>query len=893
MNPEAKKTPLHAWHKGHGAQMFEFGGWEMPLSYRTGIVEEHLATRRFAGLFDISHMGRFFLTGEGTLPFLQYTLTNNAAALDPGQAQYTMLANQTGGAIDDAYLYRSGEEEYLLVVNASNAPRDWTWLKEHVGKFPRVILEDHTSKLAMVSFQGPKSKVILEGLLRETRTRLPDPGRNNVGKAAIEGIPVIIARTGYTGEPLGFELFFPAEQALAVWEKILQAGAGEGVAPVGLGGRDTLRLEAKLPLHGHELGVDPEGREIPILAFRHGKIAVSFSEVKGDYIGREALWKQFQEIKAWDEGRLDLISEKPLVPRRIWPLAILSEGVVRQNFPVYLDGSLVGHVTSGTMIPYWKFEGEGLYSSIGEAKGRRALAMAYVNSELKENQQVKVLSRGKLLTGRLVKQHMSGEIPPYARPALVEEFILKPLRPPVPLHLSLEALVNQARQNTLWRQTRTINLIPSEQTPSPLVKLLSISDPSCRYAEHRNYSFLGEANVYYYQGTGFIEEAEARLQEEMSRYLECTAVETRIISGQMANAGVYSALLEYLNRVDRKSTPRRFRMVMNHHIGRGGHLSSQPMGALRDFLAVDPQRDKWAAVNFPVQEEDPYQIDLELIEEYLHRYQPELIILGKSMVLYREPLRELRRMVQGMKARPWILYDMAHVLGLVGPHFQRPFAEGADVVTGSTHKTFFGTQRGIIGSNWDKTTEFYDLWKSVARRAFPGSVSNHHLGTLLGLLAAAYEMNAFATEYQKQVIANAKAFARALKACGLQVEGNPAAGYTETHQVVLRVGYSRGPEMARLLEENNVIVNYQALPDDEGFSASSGLRMGVQEMTRFGMKEKDFGELAGAMADIILRRRQATEEITRLRSGFLQIQYCLPEEKARPLVQGLLESVTA
>jgi aminomethyltransferase len=892
MNPDAKKTSLHGWHKSHGAQMFEFGGWEMPLNYRTGIVEEHLATRRFAGLFDISHMGRFFLTGEGTLPFLQYTLTNNAAALDPGQAQYTMLANQAGGAIDDAYLYRTTEKEYLLVVNASNAPGDWAWLQEHLKKFPRVNLEDHTRKLAMVSFQGPKSKLILEGLLGETRTRLPDPGRNNVGKAVIGGTPVIIARTGYTGEPLGFELFFPAEQALAVWENILQAGGDEGVVPVGLGGRDTLRLEAKLPLHGHELGCDTEGREIPILAFRHGKIAVSFSEVKGDYIGRESLWKQFQEIKAWDEGRPDLIPEKPLVPRKIWPLAILSEGVVRQNFPVYLGDSLVGHVTSGTMIPYWKFGGEGIYSSIGEGKGRRAIAMAYVNSELKENQQVKVLSRGKFLTGQLVKQHMSGELPPYARPVLVEEIIVKRPGPQAPLHLSLETLVNKARQNTLWRQTQTINLIPSEQTSSPLVKLLSISDPGARYAEHRSYPFLGEADVYYYQGTGFIEEVEARLQQEMSRYLGCTVVETRTISGQMANAGVYSALLEYLNRVDRKSTPRRFRMVMNHHIGRGGHLSSQPMGALRDFLAVDPRWDKWAAVNFPVQEENPYQVDLKLTEEYLHRYQPELIILGKSMVLYREPLADLRRMMQGMKVRPWIMYDMAHVLGLIGPHFQRPFAEGADVVTGSTHKTFFGTQRGIIGSNWDKTTEFYDLWKAVARRAFPGSVSNHHLGTLLGLLAAAFEMNAFAAEYQKQVIANAKAFARALKTCGLPVEGDPRVGYTETHQVVLRVGYSRGPEMARRLEENNVIVNYQALPDDEGFSASSGLRMGVQEMTRFGMKENDFGELAGAMADIILRRSQAREEITRLRSRFLQMQYCLPEEKARPLIQGLLGSVT-
>ena len=171
----------------------------MPLNYKSGIVEEHLTTRRFGGLFDISHMGRFILTGEEALPFLQYILTNNAAAVDPGQAQYTMFANQTGGAIDDAYLYRIEENEYLLVVNASNAPKDWVWLREHMKKFSRVVLEDHSRKLAMASFQGPKTKTLLEGILMETGTKLPDPGRNNVRKASIEGVPVIMARTGYTG----------------------------------------------------------------------------------------------------------------------------------------------------------------------------------------------------------------------------------------------------------------------------------------------------------------------------------------------------------------------------------------------------------------------------------------------------------------------------------------------------------------------------------------------------------------------------------------------------------------------------------------------------------------------------------------------------------------------
>jgi aminomethyltransferase len=893
MNPESKKTALHAWHKSHGAQMVEFGGWEMPLNYKPGIVEEHLTIRRLVGFFDISHMGRFIISGEGSLPFLQYVLTNNAAALEPGQAQYTILANHSGGAIDDAYLYRLEEKEYLLVVNASNTPKDWAWLEEQRKNFSQVILEDRTEKMAMVSLQGPRSKAILENILYETRSKLPDPGRNNLRKGIIDGIPVTIARTGYTGEPLGFELFLPANKALTIWEKILQAGANHGILPAGLGARDTLRLEAGLPLYGHELGFDQEGREIPILALSPAKIAVSFSNLKGEYIGKAALRKQQQELKDREEGHQDRIPAKSSVPRRIWPVAILSEGVVRQGFPVYVGDSLVGNVTSGTLVPYWRFDGEGISSAIGKEKGRRAMAFAYVDAALKENQEIQILSRGKPLKGQLVKRHITAEAPPYSRPILVEEIKIHKPGSMEPLHVSLGTLVKKAQENTLWRQKQTINLIPSEQTPSPLVKLLSISDPCARYAEHRNYKFLGEADVFYYQGTGFIEEVEVKLQEEMCKFLGCSVVETRIISGQMANAAVFSALVDYLNRLDRKVTPRRLRTVLNHHLGRGGHLSSQPMGALRDFISVDPQMDRMTAINFPVLEENPYQIDLKGIEEYLHRYQPELIILGKSMVIYREPLADLRRLANGMKEKPWIMYDMAHVLGLIGPHFQQPFKEGADLVTGSTHKTFFGTQRGIIGSNFDETSEFYDLWRAITRRTFPGSLSNHHLGTLLGLLAAAYEMNAFAEGYQKQVITNAKAFAKALKACGLQVEGDPGVGYTETHQVLLRVGYMRGPEIARRLEENNIIVNYQALPDDEGFTASSGLRMGVQEMTRFGMKEKDFAELAGIMADVILRSNPAKDEITRLRSRFLQMQYCLSEEKARPLTQQLMGAVFA
>jgi len=540
------------------------------------------------------------------------------------------------------------------------------------------------------------------------------------------------------------------------------------------------------------------------------------------------------------------------------------------------------------MVPYWQFEGRGIHSTITQAIGRKAFILAYLDASLKDGREIKVSSRQKFLTGQVVKQILSTEAPPYARPVHVEPVLPKRLSPRKPLESSVATLVKQALQNHTWRQKQAINLIPSEQTPSPLVRLLSIADPSCRYAEHRHFKNLGRAEVYYYQGTSFIEEVEAKLQEEMSRYLGCSMVESRVISGQMANAAVFSALVDYLNRFDRKSEPGRLKKVMNHPIGRGGHLSAQPIGALRDFLAVDPRTERRSAVHFPVLDDNPYQIDLKRTEEYLYQHQPELIILGKSMILYREPLKELSRMVGGLKQKPLIMYDMAHVLGLLGPHFQQPFQEGADIVTGSTHKTFFGTQRGVIGSNFDENNERYDLWEAIVRRTFPGSVSNHHLGTLLGLLLAAYEMNTYADEYQKQIIANAKAFAAALRADGLPVEGDPDIGYTETHQVLLRVGYARGPEVAHRLEENNIIVNYQALPDDEGFSASSGLRLGVQEMTRFGMKEEDFQELAGYMANVILRNRTIKEEIIHFRSPFTQMRYCLPEEKALPLIQDVL-----
>ena len=282
----------------------------------------------------------------------------------------------------------------------------------------------------------------------------------------------------------------------------------------------------------------------------------------------------------------------------------------------------------------------------------------------------------------------------------------------------------------------------------------------------------------------------------MKKFLGASQVETRVTSGQMSNTAVFSALMDFKNRVDRKRTPQRLGWVMNNHIVRGGHLSAQPMGALHDYIAVDPVTEKQMVVNFPVCADDPYRIDTEAAKLLLAQYRPEFVIFGKSMVLYKEPVAELVSFIREQGIRTTVMYDMAHVLGLIGDHFQKPFEEGAEIVTGSTHKTFFGPQRGVIGVNYKPEDLKWGLWETIETRAFPGSVSNHHLGTLLGQLMAAYEMNAFKDEYQKAVIENAKSFAASLRAEGLDVAGDPAVGYTETHQVIVRVGYARGPEIA-------------------------------------------------------------------------------------------------
>lgn len=877
------RTPLFDRHVDLGALTTEFGGWEMPLRYPGGTIHEHLATRREAGLFDVSHMGRLRIRGGDALAFLQHTLTNNAEALDgrPVGAQYTMIPDEAGGAVDDAYLYRFVPGEYLLVVNAANREKDLAHLRDHLERFGDVEIEDLTFELGMLALQGPRARELLERIAEEGR--LPEPVRNAVGAVRLAGAEVRVSRTGYTGEPIGFELFVPAERVRRVWDLLVERGA----TPCGLGARDTLRLEAGLPLYGHELGLDPEGREIPLMAVPIARFAVSLSPRKGDFVARAALERQSQALARLAYGG----PAGPDLPRRIRPVAVTGRGVPRRGAEVSANGLPVGWVTSGTMVPYWIFEGEGETSRPGERHEMRAICLAYLDSDLEDEREVAIDVRGRSVSGIVVPYHLRSDAPPYARPIVVGHLEERE-RPAAGRYGEKVAwLLRATAENTRWRQHGCINLIPSETTTSPMVRLVQVMDPAFRYAEHRRLEAFADREVFYYQGTRFIARVEELLAEELRTFLSCPRVELRPISGQMANAAVFGAMVDWLNMADRRREPRRMRCVMNHHIGKGGHLSAQPMGALKDFVARDPRTERPAVVNFPVLAEDPFRIDVPAALELVLEHRPELIVFGKSMVLYREPVEEFRRFLDQEGIEAVLMYDMAHVLGLVGRHFQEPFAEGADVVTGSTHKTYYGTQRGVIASRFEEHDDRFPLWRAIEARAFPGSVSNHHLGTLLGLLMAAYEMNAFRDEYQPRVVANAKAFARSLAERGLEVCGDPAIGYTETHQVVVRVGYGRGAEMARRLEASNIICNYQALPGEEGFTAAGGLRLGVSEMTRFGMDERDFAEVADLIGAVVLEGADVGTEVRSLRGRFLEPRFCFDPARYGSALAELIDLI--
>ncbi len=674
------------------------------------------------------------------------------------------------------------------------------------------------------------------------------------------------------------------EKSTKIWDALTAAGA----EPIGLGARDTLRLEACLPLYGHEFGTGPEGTPIPIFACPLAKFAVSFSPLKGEFIGRAALSRQFDTLKRIAEFNYTDVTH---LPRIIVPVAVSGKGIARQGCPVLRQGRIVGHVTSGTMVPFWTTRGQGLFSKFSDDIEKRAIALALVDADIVENDILEIQIRKKTTQAVVVPYHMRTEAPPHARAIRWDSLGIKSADEGSSLPAAenkMSELLRKTADNTRWRKNQCINLIPSEQTPSAISRMLSIMDPSGRYAEHKKVKAFHDHDIFYYQGTDFIQEVETLLNREMADFLGCINVESRAVSGQMANTAVFSAMVDYLNRTDRKSEQRRIKKIMNNHILNGGHLSAQPMGAMRDFVARDPATEKPGVINFPVLPDNPYKIDVPACEDLISIHEPELIIFGKSMTIYPEPVAQIRKMIDSAGLNTVIMYDMAHVLGLAGPHFQEPFNEGADLVTGSTHKTFFGTQRGVIAGNFPEKDPIYPLWEAIERRTFPGSVSNHHLGTLLGLLASAYEMNHFKDDYQKRVIANARAFAAALSELGLDVAGEAADGFTHTHQVIVHVGYAKGPEVARRVERNNIIVNYQATPEEEGFTASGALRMGVAEMTRYGMKEEQFQKIAQLICDVVTEDRSVKDPVSKLKNNFSDLKFCFDKS---PELDGLMETL--
>jgi aminomethyltransferase len=333
-----QRTPLFAAHQRLGARLVEFGGWEMPVQYR-GIMEEHLAVRQAGGVFDISHMGEFYVNGPGAEAFLNHALSNDVRRLAVGQGQYTILCNAQGGAVDDLYAYRTREDEYLLIVNASRRAADWEWLQTQVDRATTrngFQLRDASAESAAVAVQGPRvaefmARVIPGGSIAGTLApQVTDLRKNEIGGFVFRGQSLLVARTGYTGED-GFEVVVPAEHVEALWEAVLEAGAPCGLQPAGLGARDTLRTEMCYPLYGHELNETTTPVEAGV------GFAVGLD--KGEFSGRSVLVAQ----KA---GGLT---------RRC--VAFRMEGrsaPPRPGYPLWSPGDaprVLGEVSSGTQSP--------------------------------------------------------------------------------------------------------------------------------------------------------------------------------------------------------------------------------------------------------------------------------------------------------------------------------------------------------------------------------------------------------------------------------------------------------------------------------------------------------------------------------------------------------------
>jgi len=324
-----KRTPLFEVYKDYqGAKLIDFGGWELPVNFEAGIINEHLAVRKNAGLFDVSHMGEITIEGAGSEEFIHWLLTNNVKSMKDYQCLYSPMCYPNGGVVDDLLVYRYNQEKYLLVVNAANTDKDYKWITEENDwvksgkKLPAI--KNVSAEYVQIAFQGPKANDYMKEIVGELIDGIEFFHFQDGLKIA--GTDCIVSRTGYTGED-GFEIYMPTDIAPQLWDRIMEAGKEEGLLPAGLGARDTLRFEACLPLYGHELEKDITPLEAGL------KFTVKLD--KADFIGKKALAKQKEEG----------------LKRKIVGLEMLDKGVPRHGYEVCAGEQAVGTVTSGSFAP--------------------------------------------------------------------------------------------------------------------------------------------------------------------------------------------------------------------------------------------------------------------------------------------------------------------------------------------------------------------------------------------------------------------------------------------------------------------------------------------------------------------------------------------------------------
>ena len=320
-----KKTPLNARHRAGGARMVEYGGWDMPVEY-SGIVDEHLAVRSRAGLFDVSHMGQIEIAGRDALAAVQHITTNDASRLAIGQAHYSALPTPEGTFVDDVLTYRLADDHYMLVVNAANIVKDFAWIAKHIAGIGDAAAVNTSSRYALIAVQGPLAREILQPL---TGINLGDIKYYWFTTGEVAGVRVTVSRTGYTGED-GFEIFVPPATAERVWDAVLAAGRPAGLVPAGLGARDTLRLEAAMRLYGNDIDETTTVLE--------ADLGWTIGWKKAEFIGADVLRRQKQEG----------------VSRKIVGFEVLDRAIARHGHDVYVDGVKAGAVTSGTQTPYLK-----------------------------------------------------------------------------------------------------------------------------------------------------------------------------------------------------------------------------------------------------------------------------------------------------------------------------------------------------------------------------------------------------------------------------------------------------------------------------------------------------------------------------------------------------------